>query len=51
MGKKLIIIGFISKKIQDKLKWEASSNGDLFPLYYGNLETKLAENILIALKY
>ena len=45
-GKKnLIILSFISKKIQDKLKWEVSRNGDLFPHYYGNLETKLAENI------
>ena len=45
-GKKnLIIISFISNKIQDNLKWEESRNGDLFPHYYGNLETKLAENI------
>ena len=44
-GKKnLIIICFSTKKIQDKLKWEVSRNGDLFPHYYGNLETKCAEN-------
>ena len=24
-------------------KWEVSRNGDLFPHYYGNLETKFAE--------
>ena len=41
----LIIISFISNKIQDNLRWEESRNGDFFPHYYGNLETKLAENI------
>ena len=35
---------FFIKKIQDKLKWEFSRNGELFPHYYGNLETKCAEN-------
>ena len=35
-GKKnLIIICVRTKKIQDKLKWEVSRNGDLFPHYYG----------------
>ena len=44
-GKKnLIIISFNSDKIKDNLKWEISRNGDLFPHYYGNLETNFAEN-------
>ena len=43
-GKKnLLVISFSTKKIQDNLKWEVSRNGDLFPHYYGNLETKFAE--------
>ena len=43
-GKKnLLVISFSTKKIQDNLKWEVSTNGDLFPHYYGNLETKFAE--------
>ncbi len=43
-GKKnLLVIFFCTKKIQDNLKWEVSRNGDLFPNYYGNLETKFAE--------
>ena len=42
-GKKnLLVISFSTKKIQDNLKWEVSRNGDLFPHYYGNLETKFA---------
>ena len=45
-GKKnLLIISFSTEKIQDNLKWEVSRNGDLFPHYYGNLETKFAEKI------
>lgn len=45
-GKKnLIIISFRSDKIQDKLKWEISRNGDFFPHYYGDLDTKFAEEI------
>ena len=43
-NKNLIIISFSKKKIQDKLKWEVSRNGELFPHYYGNLETKFAKN-------
>ena len=43
-NKNLIIISFSIKKIQDKLKWEVSRNGELFPHYYGNLEIKCAEN-------
>ena len=44
-GKKnLIIISFNTNKIQDNLKWEISRNGDFFPHYYGNLETKFSEN-------
>ena len=42
-NKNLIIISFSTEKIQDKLKWEVSRNGDLFPHYCGNLETKFAE--------
>ena len=43
-GKKnLLIISFSTKKIQDNLKWEVSRNGDLFPHYQGNLETKFVE--------
>ena len=41
----LIIISFRSDKIQDKLKWEISRNGDFFPHYYGDLDTKFAEEI------
>ena len=41
----LIIICFSSRKIRDKLKWEVSRNGELFPHYYGNLETKFAEKV------
>jgi uncharacterized protein (DUF952 family) len=45
-GKKnLIIISFNIEKIQDNLRWEVSRNGDLFPHYYGDLETKFAERI------
>ena len=45
-GKKnLIIISFSTEKIKNNLKWEVSRNGDLFPHYYGNLETKLVEKI------
>ena len=45
-GKKnLIIISFSTKKIQDKLEWEVSRNSNLFPHYYGNLETNFAEKI------
>ena len=33
----------MKKKIQNKLKWEASRDGDLFPHYYGNIQTKLEE--------
>ena len=44
-GKKnQLVISYSTKKKQDKLKWEVSRNGDLFPHYYGNLETKFAEN-------
>tara|TARA_B100000963_G_C22394863_1_gene566150 strand:+ start:151 stop:363 length:213 start_codon:yes stop_codon:yes gene_type:complete len=28
--KNLVIIAFMTKKIQDSLKWEVSRNGDLF---------------------
>ena len=43
-GKKnLLVISFSTKKIQDNLKWEVSRNGDLFPHYYRNLETKFSE--------
>ncbi len=46
LGKKnLIIISFNIEKIQDNLKWEVSRNGDIFPHYYGDLETKFAEEI------
>ncbi len=43
--KNLIIISFYSEKIKNNLKWEISRNGDLFPHYYGNLETKFAEKV------
>jgi len=33
----------MKKKIQNKLKWEASRDGDLFPHYYGNIKTKLED--------
>ena len=39
----LLIICFKVKKIEDKLKWEISRNKELFPHYYGNLETNKAE--------
>ena len=39
----MLVISFSTKKIQDNLKWEVSRNGDLFPHYYGNLETKFVE--------
>jgi uncharacterized protein (DUF952 family) len=39
----LLIIQFDEKKIQNKLKWEASRGGDLFPHYYGNIKTKLED--------
>ena len=39
----LLIIQFDEKKIQNKLKWEASRDGDLFPHYYGNIKTKLED--------
>ncbi len=45
-GKKnLIIIFFSTEKIKNNLKWQFSRNGKVFPLYYGNLETKYAEKI------
>ena len=43
--KNLLIIGFRASKIEDKLKWEISRNEELFPHYYGNLETNKAEEI------
>jgi uncharacterized protein (DUF952 family) len=41
----LLIICFSVSKIEDKLKWEISRNEELFPHYYGNLETNKAEEI------
>ena len=41
----LLIICFRVIKIKDKLKWEISRNEELFPHYYGNLETNKAEEI------
>ena len=41
----LLIISFRVIKIDDKLKWEISRNEELFPHYYGNLETNKAEEI------
>ena len=41
----LLIICFSVTKIEDKLKWEISRNQELFPHYYGYLETNKAEEI------
>jgi uncharacterized protein (DUF952 family) len=41
----LLIICFNVTEIEDKLKWEISRNEELFPHYYGNLETSKAEEI------
>ena len=43
--KNLLIICFRAAVIEDKLKWEISRNEELFPHYYGNLETNKAEEI------
>ena len=39
------VTGMFTAMKDGNLKWEKSRNGDFFPHYYGNLETKLAENI------
>ncbi len=41
----LLIISFTVNKLKDKLKWDISRNEELFPHYYGNLETNKAEEI------
>ena len=43
--KNLLIICFRTAKIEDKLQLEISRNEELFPHYYGNLETNKAEEI------
>jgi|TARA_B110001452_G_scaffold19544_1_gene15742 uncharacterized protein (DUF952 family) len=41
--KNLVIIQFDVKKLENKLKWEPSRDGDLFPHYYGNIKTNLED--------
>ena len=40
-----IIIQFKVDKLKTKLKWEISRDNDLFPHYYGHIETDLAEKV------
>ena len=37
---RLVLITLSTKNLKDKLKWEISRNGEYFPHYYGNIETK-----------
>ena len=41
----LVIIQFDLKKLENKIKWEPSRAGDLFPHYYGNIKTNI-KNII-----
>ena len=41
----LLLVCFRIIKIEDKIKWEITRNEELFPHYYGNLETNKAEKI------
>tara|TARA_B100000989_G_scaffold105273_1_gene77138 strand:+ start:207 stop:554 length:348 start_codon:yes stop_codon:yes gene_type:complete len=43
--KNLLIISFEVTKIEDKLQWEISRNEELFPHYYGILETNKVKKI------
>ena len=43
--KNLLIIQFKVDKLKTKLKWEISRDNDLFPHYYGHIETDLAEKV------
>ena len=43
--KHLLIIQFKVDKLKTKLKWEISRDNDLFPHYYGHIETHLAEKV------
>ena len=41
----LLLIAFQSKDLGEKLRWEASRGGQLFPHYYGSLPTILARKV------
>lgn len=41
--KNLLIIQFEEDKLVNQLKWEISRNGQLFPHYYGNINTELRD--------
>ena len=43
--KNLLIIQFEVDKLKTKLKWEISRDNDLFPHYYGHIETNLADKV------
>ena len=38
----LVVVAFRAEDLADKLKWEVSRGGDLFPHYYGALPAGLA---------
>lgn len=38
----VILLEFAASDVADRLKWETSRNGDLFPHYYGALPRRLA---------
>ena len=44
---RLLLIAFSIDNLKDKLKWEISRNGKSFPHYYGNIETKFLDSVLI----
>ena len=43
--KRLLLIALSTQNLKDKLKWEISRNGEYFPHYYGNIETKFFNEI------